>query len=122
MKKWNLLSLAILISASAVSKTEPYFYGSVNGSITDYYNDKIKIEKTINYYKSATTGVDGAVASLNQKMALELMDMATIEGKKFCSGFDGYAIDNTEISSQIYGTFNNNLVTLKANIVCYSLK
>ena len=113
-----ILGLIVLLSVGFAK--EPVNWGIVKGNAKIYF-PHIKVQNSYIVQNSATTGIkDGLPTRLNDT-SFELLESFQITAKKSCKKNYGYLLDNVNSKYQTFGDYNNILVFVSANVVCFDL-
>lgn len=116
MKKLALMFLGVW---SSTAMAEAVYYGTVNGSIRDYYPN-IHITNVRSYNATATSGANGEIYDRAGKNSNNLISQLIEEGKGVCKSEQGYFIDNLNVTHTPFGDFHNIFTVVSANITCFN--
>ena len=116
MKKIVLL---ILIVGSSLFAKEPINYGTFHGNIKTYYPN-LKIQDAFYLHNSGTTGIKDGMATRVNDTTMTILKGFSSYAKKSCKSSYGYALDNINVQYTTFGEYNNNLVHVSVNVVCFN--
>lgn len=101
-------------------KNGPVFMGFFKGNIKEYYPN-IKIRDVVLVSNSATTGIPKSyITESFDEMRKELATALKDNVKSGCSSTYA-AIDNFDVSFQIFGSVNNTMIVISGNAVCFDI-
>ncbi|GEA23074.1 TPA: hypothetical protein ACK21Z_005354 [Vibrio harveyi] len=114
MKKLAFITV-MLCSTSALAEVE--YYGTINGSVKDYYPNAI-IKSVSAYSTSLTSGLEKNLLEAtkhNERRAIKDLKQFA---QSMCAKHDGYFVDHYSMQHKPLSSENNLYTSFSVNIVC----
>lgn len=115
MKKAIVLTLFILISSLSA---EPLNFGIMKGNIKMYF-PSIKIKNATTYVRTVTSGIKGKKVDLVSNSISNTIQNFSKQAEKLCGQDKAFALDNFNTDISTFGKYDNVLIVVSANAICF---